>query len=327
MSVSTPLTEALGIRLPLIGGAMYPCSNAELVAAVSEAGGIGVLQPVSLVYVHGHADLRQGIRAIRSLTSGPIGMNVITERSSGRYLERMKTWLDVALEEGVRFFVSSLGNPRWIVDRVHPAGGLVYHDVTERRWALKAVDAGVDGLIAVNDRAGGHAGTRPAQALLAEIGDLGLPVVSAGGISRGRDFAAALEMGYVGVQIGTRLIATTECTSPDGYKQAIVEAGESDIVLTERITGVPVSVIRTPHVERTGTSAGPLTRWLLAHPRTKHLARALLTLRSFARLRRAARHGLSHRDFFQAGKSVEGIDRVEPVADILRRFEEAIGEE
>ena len=153
------LVERFGLQVPVIGGAMYPCSNPELVAAVSAAGGIGVLQPVTLVYVCG-LDFRDGVRRIRQLTDRPIGMNVITERSSQRYLERMSRWLDVALEEGVRFFVTSLGDPRWIVDRVHPAGGVVYPDVTERKWALKARDAGVDGLIGVNNLAGGHAGAR-----------------------------------------------------------------------------------------------------------------------------------------------------------------------
>ena len=99
-SQATELTTMLGIRHPIIGGAMYPCSNPELVAAVSSAGGIGVLQPVSLVYVHG-LDFREGIRHIRSLTDGPIGMNVLTEKSSDRYLERMQQWLSIAIEEGV----------------------------------------------------------------------------------------------------------------------------------------------------------------------------------------------------------------------------------
>ena len=100
---------------------MYPCSNPELVAAVSEAGGIGILQPISLTYVHGH-DFREGLRLIRRLTAKPIGMNALIEQSSQTYRERMERWIDIALEEGVRFFVTSLGNPRWVVERVRAAG-------------------------------------------------------------------------------------------------------------------------------------------------------------------------------------------------------------
>ena len=98
---------------------MYPCSNPELVAAVSAAGGIGVVQPLSMIYVYGH-DFRAGLKLIRRLTDKPIGMNVLIERSSKLYLDRMSRWVDIALEEGVRFFVTSLGNPRWVVERVAP---------------------------------------------------------------------------------------------------------------------------------------------------------------------------------------------------------------
>jgi len=259
---STPLTRAAGIEVPLVCGAMYPCSNPELVAAVSEAGGLGVVQPISLTYVHGH-DFQEGLRLIRRLTSKPIGMNALIEQSSKAYRARMERWIDVALEEGVRFFVTSLGNPRWVVDRVRPVGGVVYHDVTERKWAEKSLEGGVDGLIGVNDRAGGHAGTRSAKALLEELLPLGLPVVCAGGIGNEDDFARVLRMGYAGAQLGTRFIATPECRASEAYKRGIVAAGERDIVLTERLTGLPVAVIDTPSVRRLGTKAGPLARWML----------------------------------------------------------------
>jgi nitronate monooxygenase len=114
---------------------------------------------------------------------------------------------------------------------------------------------GVHGLIAVNDRAGGHAGPRSAQALFDELADLGVPVVCAGGIGDEAGFVSALRMGYAGAQLGTRFIATVECAAHDDYKEAIVRANESDIVLTERVTGVPLAVIRTAYVERIGTKA------------------------------------------------------------------------
>ncbi|HLA90919.1 MAG TPA: nitronate monooxygenase, partial [Gemmatimonadaceae bacterium] len=113
---STLFTTRVGIEVPLIGGPMYPCSNPELVAAVSEAGGIGVVQPVSLTYVHGH-EYRAGLRYIRRLTAKPIGFNALIEASSKLYHERMVRWVDIALEEGVRFFITSLGNPRWVCEK------------------------------------------------------------------------------------------------------------------------------------------------------------------------------------------------------------------
>ena len=324
--VNTPLATALtrhaGIEVPLICGAMYPCSNPELVAAVSDAGGIGVVQPISLTYVHRH-DFREGLRLIRRLTSKPIGMNALIEKMSRHYHERMVRWVEVALEEDVRFFVTSLGNPRWVVDRVHAAGGVVYHDVTEARWAAKARDAGVDGLIAVNRRAGGHAGPREARPLLDELLPFGLPVVCAGGIGDAPQFVAALHMGYAGAQLGTRFIATPECRASAAYKRAIVAADESDVVWTERISGVPMAVLNTPYIQRTGLHAGALSRWLLRHSRTKHMMRGVYALRSLWRLKRASLQERETNDFWQAGKSVAGIMALEPAGDIVRRFARA----
>ena len=316
---------SLGIDVPLICGAMYPCSNPELVAAVSAAGGIGIVQPLSLVYVHGH-EFREGMALIASLTPKPVGLNVIVEKSSKIYLERMRRYTAEALELGVRFFVTSLGNPRFVVDMAHEVGGLVYHDVTERRWAEKALEAGVDGLIAVNDRAGGHAGNLGARRLIEDLEPLGVPVVAAGGIGAPSDFAEILQMGYVGAQLGTRFIATSECDAHPDYKRAIVEAGEDDVMLTERITGVPVSIVKTPHAERIGGKAGRIGRFFLTHRRTKHLMRALYSARSVWQLKRSLKRPASSKDYWQAGKSVAGIDESLPAAEIVRRFSAAIAE-
>jgi len=321
--LSTAVSRQLKIEVPLICGAMYPCSNPELVAAVSEAGGIGIIQPLSLVYVHGH-EFRQGLATIRSLTDKPVGMNIVVEKSSKVYEERMRGYVDLALEEGIRFFVTSLGNPRWVVEEVHQAGGLVYHDVTERKWAEKGLDAGVDGLIAVNDRAGGHAGPKGSMRLLDELGDLGVPLVCAGGVGDEGEFERALRAGYAAVQMGTRFIATPECRASDDYKSAIVEAEAEDIVLTERLTGVPVSVIRTPYIERVGTTAGPVARWLLRGRKTKHWMRMIYSLQALWSLKRSSVRSFSYRDYLQAGKSVAGVRAIEPVAVIVERFAEVV---
>jgi nitronate monooxygenase len=317
--LDTPLTRHLGIEVPLICGAMFPCSNPELVAAVSDAGGIGVIQPLSLTFVHGY-DFTDGLALIRRLTSKPVGMNVLIEQSSRHYMDRMRRFVDLALEGGVRFFVTSLGNPRWVVEQVRAAGGIVYHDVTERKWADKGLAGGVHGLIAVNNRAGGHAGGRSAEQLLEELSGYGVPLVCAGGIGDAAGFVAALRMGYAGVQLGTRFIATDECRAAAEYKQAIIDARENDIVLTERVTGVALSVIRTPYVDRVGTRAGPLARWMLQHRRTKHFMRTVYALRSAWALKRSLMDGGGSTDYWQAGKSVAGIDAILPAGQIVRDF-------
>ena len=323
MTLDTPLTHHAATQVPLICGPMYPCSNPELVAAASDAGAIGVVQPLSMTYVHGH-DFREGLRLIKSITDRPIGMNALIEASSKTYHKRMVEWIDIALEEGVRFFITSLGNPRWVVDRVSAVGGVVYHDITERKWALKAVDCGVHGLIAVNRRAGGHAGPLGEVPLLEEVWDLGLPVVCAGGVGTPEQFVEALRLGYAGVQMGTRFIATTECRASTPYKQSIFDADEDDIVLTERLTGIPVAVINTPYVQRQGTKSGHLARWMLRGRRTKHLMRTIYALKSARELKRTSLDEEGTKDYWQAGCSVSGIQEILSAREVVRRCANAL---
>jgi nitronate monooxygenase len=207
---------------------------------------------------------------------------------------------------------------------VHAVGGVVYHDVTERKWAQKGIDGGVDGLVAVNARAGGHAGPRSPEALLEELAPFGKPIVSAGGVGTPAEFARHLHLGYAAVQMGTRFIATPECKASDAYKQAIVAAGEDDIVLTERLTGVPVAVIRNAYVERLGTKAGPVARWLLTGRRTKHWMRTWYALNSVRRLKKSLLTDDMSTEYWQAGKSVAGIRAIKPPGEIVREFAAAL---
>lgn len=323
-SASTELCKKLGIRVPIFCGAMYPCSNPELVAAASDAGTMAVIQPLSLTYVYGYK-LREGIQFIKSRNGGnPLGMNLLIEASSQVYLKRMEEALEVSLEEGIRFFVTALGNPDWVVKKVHAAGGVVFHDVTERKWAEKALKAKVDGLICVSNIAGGHAGRLSPQELYASMKDLGVPLVAAGGVGDPQTFKQMLDLGYAGVQMGTRFIATQECKASDEYKQAILKAKSADIVLTERLTGVPVSVIATERIKREGTHAGWLARMLLKGKKTKHWVRLYYSILSFRSLKQSMVKPISYQDYWQAGKSVEGIDAILPVRDMVRSFEKIL---
>jgi len=318
----TAFTRQVGVQYPIICGAMYPCSNPELVAAASDAGAIGVVQPVSMTYVYGH-DFREGLRLIKQLTPRPFGMNALIEQSSRMYRERVERWIDIALEEGVRFFVTSLGNPKWVVERTASAGAVVYHDVTEAKWAKKAVDGGVHGLIAVNNVAGGHAGARTPEALFDELRPFGLPLICAGGIGDRETFRRMLAIGYDGVQMGTRFIATTECRAHTDYKQAIVNAEPKDIVLTERLTGVPVAVINNEYVRNLGTHSGPIARYMLKHRKFKHWMRSYYALTSLRRLKKSSLTSVGAKEYWQAGKSVGGIHEVKSVREVI---EELVGE-
>ena len=318
-NIKTKFTEQARVEYPIICGAMFPCSNPQLVAAASEAGGLGIIQPLSMVYVHGYK-FKEGLQEIRRLTSKPYGMNIIVEKSSKIYENRMREWIDIALAEGCRFFITALGNPAWVVEKVKAAHGYVYHDVTERKWALKALDNGVDGLICVNNRAGGHAGQLSPQKLWDDLHDLGVPLICAGGIGDEVDFKTALDRGYAGIQMGTRFIATYECAEKENYKEAIVNAGEEDIVLTERVTGIPLSVIKTAYVEQIGTKVSPLSRWLLQNRWAKPWMRMWYAITSGRRFKQITLHGGSTQDYWQAGKSVAGIKAIEHVKDIIKKF-------
>ncbi len=313
--------DLLGIDYPVIGGPMCPCSNPELVAAVSAAGGLGVLQPISMTYVYGH-DFREGIRLVRRLTDKPIGLNALIEKSSKKYQERMSQWIDIALEEGIRFFVTSLGKPDWVAERVHAVDGLVYHDVTELKWAKIGLDNGADGLICVNDRAGGHAGARSVQALYDELESLDVPLVCAGGVGDSQGLGEALNIGYSACQLGTRFIASSECQASDVYKKAIIKARESDIVLSERITGVPVAVINTDYIKKSGLKSGWLARWMLSGNRSKHWMRTIYALKSIWQLKKSSLDESGERDYWQAGKSVAGIDSVQSCEQIMNNLME-----
>lgn len=322
ISIETPFTKQVGINYPIICGPMYPCSNPELIAAVSEAGGIGVVQPLSLMYVYGYA-LDKGLQKIKSLTSKPFGMNIIVEKSSKKHKKQMFETIEVALREGCRFFITSLGNPKWVVEAVKEVGGIVYHDVTTRQWAEKAVEHGVDGLICVNNRAGGHAGLHSAEELFNDLRSFGIPLICAGGIGDEEDFVKALKMGYAGVQMGTRFIATQECSERLDYKQAIVDADEKDIVLTERVTGIPLSVIRTPYVDKVGTKISPLSRLLFRHHLTKKWMRMWYALIAIRRFKNSNLHGGSSKDYWQAGKCLSHIHSIQSVDEVISHFIEA----
>ena len=133
-------------------------------------------------------------------------------------------------------------------------------------------------------------------------------------------------MGYEGVQMGTRFIATNECNAHQDYKDAIVKATADNIVHTEKLSGVPVAVIETPYIKKIGTKANWLARWLLRHPRFKHWMRALYSLISIWKLKRANLEGSGYKDYWQAGKSVDGVTEVEPAGNIVKRCEAALSE-
>ena len=323
-TIQTKFTDHAGVEYPIICGAMYPCSNPELVSAASNGGGLAIMQPVSLTYAHGW-DLRKGIKYIKSMTNKPFGFNALIEKSNKKHIERMSVWIDIALEEGIRFFVTSLGKPDWVCEKVHAVGGVVYHDVTTRHWAKKGKDSGVDGLICVNNRAGGHLGDQSKEQMFEELHDMNLPLICAGGVGGEDELNDALRLGYDGVQMGTRFIATDECNTSDNYKRAIIEANEEDISWTKRISGVPISVIKTKNFRQENSW---LVRKLLSG-KFKHLARTFINSISYWRLKSIKQSDEKNgspksTELYSAGKSVGAIDNTVSATVIMRELGESI---
>ena len=310
--------EDTGAEIPIVCGPMYPGSNPELIAAVSDAGGFGVVQPVALTSLYKH-DFRAGLQLIKKLTDKPFGVNfTIFGGANKKYHEQMKVWIEIAIEEGAKFFLTSLGKPHAIVKIAKEHGIKVYHDIPNKKVALAMRDVGVDGLNCINWRGGGQTGIQSAEKFMEELHDIGIPLVCAGGISNTEDFQKALDMGYAGVQMGTRFLATKECIVTDSYKQAIVDSTEEDIVWTNKIAGNNSSVIKTKDIMRGGLRTGPIINFMLRRPKLKKYARMYLMSQGIKNYSKTAFDDSVQ--FWQAGKGVGNITSIESAADVVKEF-------
>lgn len=232
--IQTDFTDMINVRYPIIGAPMFLVSYEELAVAVSEAGGLGT---IPLPNYRTTDDLKNALENIRKMTDKPIGVNI---HLSGKF--EWEKQLDLCIGAGVKFFITSLGDPRLIMDTVHSSGGKVFADVISVKQGLKANGLGVDGLIAVGSGAGGHGGRTSTLVIVPYLKKMtGLPVIAAGGISTGAQMAAAFCLGACAVVTGTRLIATPEARASDAYKEAVIQSGPEEIVCTDKITGNPAN--------------------------------------------------------------------------------------
>jgi nitronate monooxygenase len=243
----TRLTELLGVEYPIIGGAMAYLSYAELAAAVSNAGGFGLLGAVSC---ENKDELREQIRKCRELTDKPFGVNIaLITRDPNRINEDM----EVVIEEKVKFVETAALNPAPFVRQLKDAGITILHKCATVRHALSAERAGIDAITLVGYEAAGHTGLDdlPHSILIPQAIDaLKIPVIAAGGVGDGRAFLAALALGADGVQIGTRLMASKECPASERFKQWLVDTDAMDTVHIERSLGRAYRVRRNEAAEK-----------------------------------------------------------------------------
>ena len=239
MSLPALLQDKL--RLPLVAAPMFLVSGPELVRACCAQGIVGSFPALNQRETSGFSDWLEEINAGLAPQAAPYAVNLIVHGSN----PRLQADLAVCVEQRVPIVITSLGAVKEVVDAVHSYGGLVFHDVTTRRHAEKAAEAGVDGLIAVAAGAGGHAGTWSPFALVAEIRQFfDKTLLLAGCLNHGHEILAAQLLGADLAYMGTRLIATEESRASAEYKQMLLDAQAADIIHTPAVSGVPASFMR-----------------------------------------------------------------------------------
>ena len=232
----TKLNELLGTEFPIIQGGMANIATGTFAADCSNAGALGVIATGSL---RSAGELREHIQACRARTGKPFGVNLMLMNPHA------DAFAQVILEERVPVVTTGAGNPGKYIPRWKEAGIKVFPVVAASILAIRLARAGADGIIAEGTESGGHVGEMATMALVPQVADaVDVPVIAAGGIADGRQFAAALALGACGVQVGTCLLASRECPIHENYKQALLKAKDSDTAVTGRSVGGPVRVLK-----------------------------------------------------------------------------------
>ncbi|MEX1238575.1 MAG: nitronate monooxygenase [Cyclobacteriaceae bacterium] len=312
MAVPT-LDILLGIQYPIIVAPMFLISNTRMVISALDSGVSAVFPALNY---RTDQELRATIAEIKSRTSKPFGVNLIVNRSNPKY----KSQLQTLLELNVDYIITSLGNPREVIEKCQPRGIKVFCDVVELKYAKKVEDMGADALIAVNNRAGGHAGNISPRELITMLKEnCDMPVISAGGIGRGEELYQVMQWGAAGASIGTIFIACEESDVSPEYKEAMITYGAKDIVRTTRLSGSPLTVINTPYVQQLGTKAGFLERILLKNKTLKKYVKMFIALRGMKAVEKAA-FGATYKTVWCAGPAIEYVSQILPMKDILGKL-------
>ena len=305
------ITEILGIKHPVIMAPMFLVTNVEM---MTEALNSDIAAAIPALNFRTDEEFRKAIKAIRNKSEGPIGVNLIVNKSN----VKLKKQIDSCIELNVDFIITSLGSPSEVIQRCKPLGIKIFCDVIDLKYALKVQELGADAVIAVNSMAGGHAGRIEPDKLVKELVEkLDIPVISAGGISIKDDVDRIIGLGAAGVSVGTVFIASKESDVSDDYKNALVEYGAKDVILTDSISGTPLTVINTPYVQGLKHEAGRFKKYLLKNRRFKKFAKMLVMLKGMKSIKRAAQKP-TYKTVWVAGPSIENIKEIKPVKEIVK---------
>lgn len=314
MQIKNKLTKLLGIEFPMIMAPMFLVSNEEMMIAAMRNGVAGAFPSLNFRKEGELEKLLERLNQHKLNLKGTYGVNLIVQKTNVLYEKH----LEICVRKKVPFYVTSLGNPQEVIEKAHGYGAKVFCDVTTLEHAKKCARAGCDGFIAVGQGAGGHAGPNPLQVLIPSLKKY-FPdkiVIGAGGIASGEGILSVLSLGGEGVSIGTRFIASTEAKVNDAYKNAIVNSGMNDIVLTEKISGTPCTIINTASAKKIGYKQNFIEKFLSKNKRTKKWFKMLVQLKGMKWLEKSVTPG-NYNELWCAGQSVELIDAIKSCDEII----------
>jgi nitronate monooxygenase len=307
------LTELLGIEYPIIMAPMFLVSNAKMLIA---AGNSGITGCVPALNYRTDDDFRKAIGEIRANISGPFGVNLIVNKSNPKMMDQLKT----CVELNVDYIITSLGSPAEVIKHCKTKGIKVFCDVVDLKFALKVQELGADAIIAVNKEAGGHAGPTPRHLLIPElVKNCSIPVISAGGVGNYAELQEVLALGACGVSVGSVFIASDESGVTDEYKQACVDYGAKDIVMSTKVSGTPCTVINTPYVQKIGTKQNWFEALLSKNKRLKKWVKMLTFVKGMKSLEKSA-FSATYKTVWCAGPTIEHVKSIRPIKEIVKQL-------
>lgn len=313
--MATKLTKLLNIKHPIIQAPMFLVSN---VAMVKEAMHGGIAGCIPALNYRTLDELRVALRELKAAKTdgGSFGFNLIVNKSNVKYIGQ----LEVICEEGCDFIITSLGSPEETINQCHKVGIKVFCDVTDLKFAKKVEGLGADAIIGVNNEAGGHRGKLSPGDLIKELStNCSIPVISAGGVGCKADIDEMLSYGADGVSVGSPFIASEEANVTDEYKQACVEYGADDIIMTERISGTPCTVINTPYVQKIGTKQTCLESVLNKNKKLKKWVKMIRFSIGMNATKNAATKA-TYKTVWVAGPSIEHTKNILSVRAIISKL-------
>lgn len=309
------LQDLLGIDLPIIVAPMFLVSNSKMVIAAMNRGAAACIPALNY---RTSEEFREDIRLMKANkpSNGAFGINIIVNKSNIKIEKQIK----ICCQEKVDFIITSLGNPKKVIKKAHRNGIKVFCDVVNLDHAKKVEQLGCDAVIAVNNLAGGHRGRFNPRDLIKILKlNIELPVISAGGTATKQDLKQYLAYGAAGVSIGSPFIASTESSVGQEYKQACVNYGATDIVVTKKISGTPCTVIQTPYVKEIGLDETWIEKKLHSYSFLKKWVKLLRYTKGVRNLVKSATKA-TYKNVWVAGPSIENTTKIESVSKIIDRF-------